>query len=87
MDSDFSPNQKKRIGEHIKKLLRNKKLSQAEIARMHGCSSNAVNTAIWQIHPLHERLGTLKTAIALILEYNNWQELCAEALAQEEINA
>ena len=84
MGCDFLPNQKKVIGNHIKRLLAENGLSQAKIGREHKCSATAVNIAVWQLDPLHIKLVNLKEYIAQRLGRPSWQELCEEALQVEQ---
>ena len=85
MNSDFSIQQKKAIGNYIVHQLRRRGLSQASVARSRGCSEAAINTVVWQNRPMHTDLGSLKNYVAGKAGYNSWREICAEALAQTPV--
>ena len=85
MNSNFSAQQKKAIGNYIVHQLRRRGLSQASVARSRGCSEAAINTVVWQNRPMHTSLDGLKNYVASKAGYSSWRELCAEALAQERV--
>ncbi len=86
MDGDFSPEQKKLIGDFVQWQLKRNRITQKQIALGHGCSEAAVSRAISQ-GQLHESMPKLKNYIARKAGYSGWVEICAEALAQEEVGA
>ena len=87
MGGDFTPEQKKAIGEFVKYRLAIHRLDQAKVAAMRNCTTASISTAIWQSKAMHTDLVGLKNFIAEKVGYKDWAELCAEALAQEEMGA